>query len=136
MNDINQCKPVTVGGGSAGAVLANRLSENPEWSVLLLEAGGPPTPESYMPAMVMLGGITRVDWGYNTVPQSYSMLGFKDHVSSMPPSNSTWTSLSMNSMNSMKSMNSRILFPTEFIARWAICNHTFLHYIAISNVCI
>jgi 4-pyridoxate dehydrogenase len=62
---------VIVGGGSAGCVLATRLSEDPAVKVLLLEAGG----RDWHPMIRIPLGVGKLrqarmyDWGYQTVPQ-------------------------------------------------------------------
>jgi choline dehydrogenase-like flavoprotein len=54
---------VIVGAGSAGCVLAARLSEDPDASVLLLEAGPPDTvAELHVPAMFPLAFKSSLDW--------------------------------------------------------------------------
>ena len=58
---------IVVGAGSAGCVLANRLTEDPETSVLLLEAGGnDDVPEIHNPNAAISLFHTAVDWDYYT----------------------------------------------------------------------
>ena len=61
---------IIVGAGSAGCVLAARLSENPSVNVLLLEAGPPDdADEIHIPAALNLLFQSSYDWGFRTVPQ-------------------------------------------------------------------
>ena len=62
---------IIVGAGSAGCVLANRLSKNPKNKVLLLEAGGK---DNYIWIHIPVGylycmGNPRTDWGFKTSKQ-------------------------------------------------------------------
>ncbi|AMO96788.1 GMC oxidoreductase family protein [Collimonas fungivorans] len=62
---------VVIGGGSAGSVMAGRLTEDPEISVCLLEAGG--SGDSWMVKMPV-GAVAMVptrinNWAFETVPQ-------------------------------------------------------------------
>jgi choline dehydrogenase len=63
---------VIVGAGSAGCVLAHRLSQNPNHRVLLLEAGGRDWhPFIHMPAgLAKLVNRKGVNWDYNTEPET------------------------------------------------------------------
>ncbi|WP_431111140.1 GMC family oxidoreductase [Variovorax paradoxus] len=62
---------IVVGAGSAGSVIASRLSESPDIRVCLLEAGGPDKSILiHMPAAVVAMVPTRINnWAFKTVPQ-------------------------------------------------------------------
>ncbi len=63
---------VIIGAGSAGCVLANRLTEDPRVRVLLLEAGGPDNKqEIHIPAAFAKLFKTPLDWAYETEPQPH-----------------------------------------------------------------
>ncbi|WP_341251076.1 GMC family oxidoreductase [Euzebya pacifica] len=63
---------VIVGAGSAGCVLAGRLSEDEDARVLLLEAGGPDTNANlHIPAAFPSLYRSRWDWNFDTEPQKH-----------------------------------------------------------------
>ncbi len=63
---------IIIGAGSAGCVLANRLSADPNTSVLLLEAGGKDSKlEIGVPAGYIKLHRSEVDWGFWTEPQEH-----------------------------------------------------------------
>nr|CAD7454018.1 unnamed protein product [Timema tahoe] len=72
---------IVVGAGSAGAVVANRLTEIEPWTVLLLEAGGDETEISDVPLLAAYLQLSKLDWKYKTEPQGTACLG---HTNDFP----------------------------------------------------
>lgn len=74
----------TVGGGTSGAVLASRLTEDEDVEVLLIEAGGDESRNEAVDVPLFSDQVrgSHADWSYRTVPQRYACKGHVDQVSS------------------------------------------------------
>ncbi|CAL8094312.1 unnamed protein product [Orchesella dallaii] len=73
---------IVVGGGSAGGVVAHRLSRA-NYNVLLLEAGGDPNPLQMIPRFgLFLINYQETDWMHKTVPQKFASLNSINQQSS------------------------------------------------------
>lgn len=75
---------IIVGAGSAGAVLANRLTENPKWNVLLLEAGASETYFMDIPICAHYLQALNINWNYKMEPSNSSCLGMRNNQCRAP----------------------------------------------------
>ncbi|HEY3622595.1 MAG TPA: lycopene cyclase family protein, partial [Roseiarcus sp.] len=70
MNTLQEFDYIIVGAGSAGCVLAARLSQDPNVLVALVEAGGPDNaPEIQMPIAFPQLFKTKYDWDFASEPE-------------------------------------------------------------------
>ncbi|XP_050713623.1 glucose dehydrogenase [FAD, quinone]-like [Eriocheir sinensis] len=89
---------IVVGSGSAGGVVAARLAEVADWRVLLLEAGGPPPPESVVPGLNVVLLQSDADWNYFTVRQKHSLKSYVGESCHFPVGKSLGGSSTINWM--------------------------------------
>jgi len=76
---------IVIGAGPGGCVVANRLSENPNWSVLVLEAGQDESIFTDIPgAQSLLETSAAYSWGFSTEPTKNGCRGFKNNRCSWP----------------------------------------------------
>ncbi|KAI4454885.1 glucose-methanol-choline gmc oxidoreductase [Holotrichia oblita] len=114
---------IIVGGGPAGVVLANRLSEVSQWTVLLLEAGDLPSPTSDVPAFYMSLKGSNVDWSYYTEQEKFACQGMKDKRCKLSRGKVLGGSSSINNMHYMHSLPIDFLeWPGEARHGWRLDN--------------
>lgn len=75
---------IIVGAGTAGCVLANRLTEIPDWKVLLIEAGSNENYVMDIPIVANYLQFTPANWGYKTMPSDRYCAGFENKQCKWP----------------------------------------------------
>lgn len=66
---------IIVGSGSAGSVVANRLTEVEDWKVLLIEAGDNPSVLNEIPGAFLMQIDSPVDYSYDVEPEKFACHG-------------------------------------------------------------
>ncbi|KAM8720812.1 hypothetical protein ACLKA7_006800 [Drosophila subpalustris] len=75
---------IVVGAGTAGCALAARLSENPRWKVLLLEAGGSENYIMDLPVLAHYLQLGQMNWKYRTEPSANYCLAMNNNRCNWP----------------------------------------------------
>ncbi|KAM8720809.1 hypothetical protein ACLKA7_006797 [Drosophila subpalustris] len=75
---------IIVGAGAAGCTLAARLSENPQWRVALVEAGGVENLAHLIPVLAGHLQLTASNWNYKSVPQRFACRGMYNKECALP----------------------------------------------------
>ncbi|CAH2259725.1 glucose dehydrogenase [FAD, quinone]-like [Pararge aegeria] len=89
---------IIIGAGSAGSVMASRLSENPEWNILLLEAGQDENVLSDVPILFPALQTSSIDWQFVTEPSNDYCLSMVDARCKWPRGKVLGGSSSLNAM--------------------------------------
>ncbi|XP_046737604.1 neither inactivation nor afterpotential protein G-like [Diprion similis] len=83
-NPANNYDYIIVGAGTAGCVIASKLSKSGNASVLLIEAGGYFKWFSSVPLAAPLLQGTDANWAYQTEPQAFSSRGLRERKQFLP----------------------------------------------------
>lgn len=89
---------VIVGSGSAGSVVANRLTEIEDWKVLLIEAGENPSILSEIPGTFLLQIDSPQDYSYDVEPEKFACHGSKNKLCKWPKGKALGGSSILNAM--------------------------------------
>lgn len=83
-NNLEEFDFIVIGAGSAGCILANRLSEISEWKVLLIEGGGNENFFSDVPIFAPFLSTTPMNWGYSSEPEQRACRDLRGNVCFLP----------------------------------------------------
>ncbi|XP_026488905.2 glucose dehydrogenase [FAD, quinone]-like [Vanessa tameamea] len=84
VNILTEYDFIVVGAGTAGCVIANRLTEIPEWKVLLVEAGVNENFVMDIPILANYLQFTNANWKYKTKPSDKYCAGFENKQCNWP----------------------------------------------------